>query len=65
MGCMTAASLATSVHRPADLVSGRPSGPSDGPTLDRGIQSLREGKFDTTYNSSGTGSPQAGTSASK
>lgn len=64
LGCMTAASLATSVHRPQDLVSGRPLGPSDAPTLDRGLQNLREGKFDPTYSSAGTGSPQAGTGTS-
>jgi pilus biogenesis lipoprotein CpaD len=61
LGCMTAASLATSVARPQDLVSGRPSGPSDAATLDRGLQSLREGKFDTTYSASGTGTSLSGT----
>jgi type IV pilus biogenesis protein CpaD/CtpE len=60
-GCFDAASLATSVHRPADLVQGRPTGPSDGPTLDRGLQQLREGKLDTPVTATGTGSPQSGT----
>jgi pilus biogenesis lipoprotein CpaD len=59
-GCFDAASLATSVHRPADLVQGRPTGPSDGPTLDRGLQQLREGKLDPPVAATGTGSPQSG-----
>ncbi len=59
-GCLDAASLATTVHRPEDLVQGRRRGPSDGPTLDRGLQLLREGKLDPPVTSTGTGSPQSG-----
>jgi pilus biogenesis lipoprotein CpaD len=59
-GCLTASSLAATVHRPQDLVSGRPSGPSDGPTLDRGLQLLREGKFDPSINPVGTGTSLSG-----
>ena len=33
--------------------------PSDGPTLDRGVQLLREGKFDPPVTPVGTGSPQS------
>ena len=60
LGCMDASSLATSVHRPEDLVSGRPSGPSDAQTLDKGLQNLREGKLDPPVTGTGTGSPQSG-----
>jgi len=60
MGCYTASSLATSVHRPMDLVSGRPSGPSDGVVAASGIQLLRDGKFDPPISGAGTGSPQSG-----
>lgn len=59
-GCLDASSLATTVHRPEDLVQGRRSGPSDAQTLDRGLQNLREGKFDPPVTSVGTGSPQSG-----
>jgi len=59
-GCVDAASLAVSVHRPADLVQARPHGPSDAPTLDKGLQNLREGKYDPPVAASGTGSPQSG-----
>lgn len=62
LGCLDASSLAVTVHRPGDLVQGRPSGPSDGPTLDRGLQQLREGKLDPPVTSAGTGSPQSGQS---
>jgi pilus assembly protein CpaD len=55
VGCWTASSLAASVHNPRDLVSGRPLGPSDGPTLNRGLQLLREGKFDPKIDPEGTG----------
>jgi pilus assembly protein CpaD len=55
LGCWNASSLAASVHNPRDLVSGRPLGPSDGPTLDRGTQLLREGKFDPKIDPEGTG----------
>lgn len=63
-GCLNASSLAVTVHRPQDLVSGRPSGPSDGPTVDRGLQLLREGKLDPPVTASGTGSPQSATGTS-
>jgi pilus biogenesis lipoprotein CpaD len=59
-GCLDASSLATTIHRPEDLVQGRPSGPSDGPTVDRGLQQLREGKLDPAITGTGTGSPQSG-----
>lgn len=62
LGCLTASSLATSVHRPADLVQGRPSGPSDGVVVGNGIQALRDGKFDPPITGTGTGSPQSGQS---
>jgi pilus assembly protein CpaD len=55
LGCWNASSLAASVHNPRDLVSGRPVGPSDGPTLNRGLQLLREGKFDPRIEPEGTG----------
>jgi pilus biogenesis lipoprotein CpaD len=61
-GCLDAASLATTVHRPHDLVQARPHGPSDGPTLDKGLQNLREGKYDPAVTATGTGSPQSGQS---
>jgi pilus biogenesis lipoprotein CpaD len=61
LGCIDASSLAVTVHRPGDLVQGRPSGPSDGATLDRGLQQLRDGKLDPPVTSTGTGSPQSGT----
>ncbi|MBL8661841.1 MAG: hypothetical protein JNM29_03400 [Candidatus Odyssella sp.] len=64
-GCLDAASLATSVHRPHDLVQGRPTGPSDGPTLDKGLQNLREGKYDPPVTPVSTGSPQSPTSGTK
>ena len=64
-GCIHASSLAVTVHSPQDLVTGRPSGPSDAQTLDRGLQQLREGKYDTPITSTGTGSPQSGTGAAK
>jgi len=64
-GCFDAASLATSVHRPHDLVQGRPHGPSDAQTLDKGLQNLREGKYDPPITSAGTGSPQAGQQGAK
>jgi pilus biogenesis lipoprotein CpaD len=60
LGCITASSLATSVHRPMDLVSGRPTGPSDGVVIANGIDALRAGKFDPPVTATGTGSPQAG-----
>jgi pilus biogenesis lipoprotein CpaD len=60
LGCLDAASLATSVHRPHDLVQGRPHGPSDAQTLDKGLQNLREGKYDPPVAPTGTGSPQSG-----
>jgi pilus biogenesis lipoprotein CpaD len=60
-GCINAASLAASVHRPMDLVSGRPTGPSDGPTLDSGLQKLREGKLDAKPESEGSGTKSSGT----
>ena len=60
LGCLTSSSLATSVHRPLDLVQGRPSGPSDGAVVGSGIQALRDGKFDPPFAPSGTGSPQSG-----
>jgi type IV pilus biogenesis protein CpaD/CtpE len=59
-GCLDASSLATTVHRPEDLVQGRRRGPSDAQTLDKGLQNLREGKLDPPVTSVGTGSPQAG-----
>jgi pilus biogenesis lipoprotein CpaD len=59
-GCIDAASLATTVHRPADLIQGRPRGPSDALTLDRGVQQLRDGKLDPPIAPVGTGSPQSG-----
>jgi len=59
LGCLTAASLAATVHRPQDLVSGRPPGPSDGQTIDRGLQLLREGKFDPSVTGAGTGTAQS------
>ncbi len=62
LGCLDAASLAVTVHRPGDLVQGRPSGPSDAQTLDRGLQQLREGKLDPPVTAAGTGSPQSGAS---
>lgn len=65
LGCLDAASLATTVHRPHDLVQGRPTGPSDGPTLDRGLQNLREGKYDPPVTPVSTGSPQSGTQGAK
>ena len=55
IGCWSASSLAASVHNPRDLISGRPLGPSDGPTLNRGLQLLREGKFDPKIEPEGTG----------
>ena len=58
-GCLNASSLAASVHQPQDIIAGRRSGPSDGPTLDRGVQLLREGKFDPPVTPVGTGSPQS------
>jgi len=61
-GCIDAASLATTVHRPADLIQGRPRGPSDALTLDRGVQQLRDGKLDPPIAPIGTGSPQSGQS---
>jgi pilus biogenesis lipoprotein CpaD len=60
LGCLDASSLATTIHRPHDLVQGRPHGPSDAPTLDKGLQNLREGKYDPPVTSTGTGSPQSG-----
>jgi pilus biogenesis lipoprotein CpaD len=59
-GCLDAASLATTVHRPEDLVQGRRQGPSDAQILDKGLQNLRDGKFDPPVTSTGTGSPQSG-----
>ena len=59
LGCLTASSLAATVHRPQDLISGRPLGPSDGPTIDRGLQLLREGKFDAPVTTTGTGTAQS------
>ncbi len=64
-GCLDAASLATTIHRPHDLVQGRPTGPSDGPTLDKGLQNLREGKYDPPVTPVSTGSPQSPTSGNK
>jgi pilus biogenesis lipoprotein CpaD len=58
-GCLTASSLATSVHRPLDLVSGRPGGRTDGVIAAKGVEMLREGKFDPPITSAGTGSPQS------
>ena len=62
LGCLDASSLATTIHRPEDLVQGRPSGPSDGQTLDKGLQNLRDGKLDPPVTGAGTGSPQSGAS---
>ena len=59
-GCWNASSLAASVHNPRDLVSGRPLGPSDGRTLDRGLQLLRDGKFDPKIDPEGTGTKSSG-----
>ncbi len=59
-GCLDAASLATTVHRPHDLVQGRATGPSDAQTLDKGLQNLREGKYDPPVTPITTGSPQSG-----
>lgn len=59
-GCLDASSLATTVHRPEDLVQGRRRGPSDAQTLDKGLQNLREGKLDPPVAAVGTGSPQSG-----
>lgn len=59
-GCLDASSLATTVHRPHDLVQGRATGPSDAPTLDKGLQNLREGKYDPPVTPITTGSPQSG-----
>lgn len=59
-GCINSSSLAASVHKPADLLQGRPQGPSDGPTLDRGLTLLREGKFDPSINPLGTGTSLSG-----
>jgi pilus biogenesis lipoprotein CpaD len=59
-GCINSSSLAATVHKPADLVQGRPQGPSDGPTLDRGLTQLREGKFDPSINPVGTGTSLSG-----
>lgn len=64
-GCLDAASLATTVHRPHDLVQGRPTGPSDAQTLDKGLQNLREGKYDPPVAPITTGSPQSGTQGAK
>lgn len=64
-GCLDAASLATSVHRPHDLVQGRPTGPSDSATLDKGLQNLREGKYDPPVTPISTGSPQSGSQGAK
>jgi pilus biogenesis lipoprotein CpaD len=64
-GCLDAASLATTVHRPHDLVQGRATGPSDAQTLDKGLQNLREGKFDPPVTPVTTGSPQSGTQGAK
>ena len=58
-GCLNASSLAATVHQPQDLVAGRRHGPSDGPTLDRGLQQLREGRFDPPVTPISTGSPQS------
>ena len=60
LGCLDASSLATTVHRPLDLVQARPHGPSDAQTLDKGLQNLREGKYDPPVTPIGTGSPQTG-----
>jgi pilus assembly protein CpaD len=60
-GCFNAASLAASVNRPRDLVQPRPSGPSDAQTLDRGLQQLREGKFDAKPDPEGAGTRSSGT----
>ena len=64
-GCFDAASLATTVHRPHDLVQGRATGPSDAQTLDKGLQNLREGKYDFPVVGAGTGSPQSGQQGAK
>ena len=64
-GCLDAASLATTIHRPHDLVQGRATGPSDAQTLDKGLQNLREGKYDPPVAPISTGSPQSGTSGAK
>ncbi len=64
-GCLDAASLATTVHRPHDLVQGRATGPSDAQTLDKGLQNLREGKYDPPVAPISTGSPQSGTAGAK
>ena len=65
IGCWDASSLAASVHNPRDLVSGRPLGRSDGPTLDRGLQLLREGKFDPKIEPEGTGTKLSGSLGAK
>lgn len=64
-GCLDAASLATTIHRPHDLVQGRPTGPSDAQTLDKGLQNLREGKYDPPVAPVSTGSPLSGTQGAK
>jgi type IV pilus biogenesis protein CpaD/CtpE len=64
-GCLNAGTLAASVHRPRDLVQPRPGGPSDAQTLDRGLQQLREGKFDAKPEPEGAGTRSSGSSGAK
>ncbi len=60
LGCLTAASLAASVHRPRDLDHGRVPGNSDAQVLDKGLQSFREGKFDAKPDPVGAGTTNSG-----
>lgn len=46
LGCLNASALAATVHRPADLVSGRPLGNAKGGDFDRGHGDFRDGKSD-------------------
>jgi type IV pilus biogenesis protein CpaD/CtpE len=46
LGCLNASSLAATVHRPADLVSGRPLANAKGGDFDRGHGDYRDGKSD-------------------
>ncbi len=48
-GCVTAASLGTSVARPRDLIKGRKLGTADGPAMTKGINDYRSGKIDSDF----------------
>jgi type IV pilus biogenesis protein CpaD/CtpE len=72
LGCLNASSLAATVHRPADLVSGRPLANAKGGEFDRSHGEFRDGKSDPppkpdgfTFGGGGGGASSSSSSGAK